>query len=55
LAPIVAGYLFQHGMGLQAVSIIMGCGALIGAITLLFVRYQSTSEANLGAASQASR
>ena len=45
LAPIIAGYLFQHGMGLQAVSIIMGCGALIGAVTLLFVRYQSTSEA----------
>ena len=45
LAPIIAGYLFQHGMGLQTVSIIMGCGALIGAITLLFVRYQSTSEA----------
>ena len=45
LAPIIAGYLFQHGMGLQTVSIIMGCGALIGAITLLFVKYQSTSEA----------
>ena len=48
LAPIVAGYLLQHGMGLQAVSIIMGCGALIGAVTLLFVKYQSTSEAKLG-------
>ena len=45
LAPIIAGYLFQHGMGLQSVSIIMGFGALIGAVALLFVRYQSTSEA----------
>jgi MFS transporter, AAHS family, vanillate permease len=47
LAPIIAGYLLQHGMTLQAVSIIMGCGALIGAFALLFVRYQNTSEANL--------
>jgi benzoate transport len=45
LAPIIAGYLFQHGMGLQAVSTIMGCGALLGAFALLFVRYASTSEA----------
>jgi benzoate transport len=50
LAPIIAGYLLQHGMSLQLVSIIMGCGALIGAFALLFVRYASTSEAHLGAA-----
>jgi len=55
LAPMVAGYLLQHGMGLQAVSIIMGCGALIGAVTLLFVKYESTSEANLGSVSQPAR
>ncbi len=48
LAPIIAGYLFQHGMGLQSVSIIMGCGSLLGAAALLFVKYQSTSEANMG-------
>ncbi len=53
LAPIIAGYLLQHGMSLQAVSIIMGCGALVGAFALLFVRYASTSEANIGAATSA--
>jgi predicted MFS family arabinose efflux permease len=50
LAPIIAGYLLQHGMSLQLVSIIMGCGALIGAFALLFVRYANTSEAHLGTA-----
>ena len=55
LAPIIAGYLFQHGMGLQSVSIIMGCGSLLGAAALLFVKYQSTSEANMGSAPEPSR
>ena len=45
LAPIIAGYLFKNGMGLQMVSIIMASGALLGAVALLFVRYASTSEA----------
>jgi hypothetical protein len=27
------------------VSIIMGCGSLLGAVALLFVKYESTSEA----------
>jgi MFS family permease len=45
LAPILAGYLFGQGHTLQTVSIIMGCGSLIGAIALLFVKFESTSEA----------
>jgi MFS family permease len=45
LAPILAGYLFQQGLSLQTVSIVMGGGSLVGAVTLLFVRYASTSEA----------
>jgi benzoate transport len=45
LAPILAGYLFGQGMSLQTVSIVMGCGSLIGAVTLLFVKFASTSEA----------
>jgi predicted MFS family arabinose efflux permease len=45
LAPILAGYLFQQGFTLQTVSIVMGCGSLLGAIALLFVKFQSTSEA----------
>jgi len=45
LAPILAGYLFGHGFTLQTVSIVMGCGSLAGAIALLFVKFESTSEA----------
>ena len=45
LAPILAGYLFGQGYSLQTVSIIMGCGSLVGAIALLFVKFESTSEA----------
>ena len=56
LAPILAGYLFGHGYTLQTVSIIMGCGSLIGAVALLFVKFESTSEAAPGlAATPASR
>jgi len=45
LAPILGGYLFGHGHTLLTVSIVMGCGSLIGAIALLFVKFESTSEA----------
>jgi MFS family permease len=34
LAPIIAGYLFSYGYGLQTVAIIMGCGSLIAALLL---------------------
>lgn len=50
LAPILAGYLFGQGFSLQAVSIVMGCGSLIGAVALLFVKFQNTSEAAPAAA-----
>ncbi len=50
LAPILAGYLFGHGFSLQAVSIVMGCGSLLGAAALLFVKFESTSEAGTGGA-----
>jgi len=55
LAPILAGYLFGQGMSLQSVSIVMGCGSLIGAVTLLFVKFANTSEASPAAATPASR
>jgi MFS family permease len=48
LGPILAGYLYGHGMSLQALSIVMGCGSLIGAVVLLFVKFASTSEARMG-------
>ena len=49
LAPILAGYLFGQGMSLQTVSIVMGCGSLIAAVALLFVKFADTSEAGVGA------
>ena len=52
LAPLLAGYLFGQGMSLQAVSIVMGAGSLIGAITLLFVKFENTSEAVSGGESR---
>ncbi len=45
LAPILAGYLFGQGLSLQTVSIVMGAGSLLGAVLLLFVKFESTSEA----------
>jgi len=50
LGPVLAGYLYGHGMSIQTLSIIMGCGSLLGAITLLFVKYADTSEAATPAA-----
>jgi predicted MFS family arabinose efflux permease len=47
LAPILAGYLFGNGFTLQTVSIVMGCGSLLGAFALLFVKYANTSEASI--------
>lgn len=38
LAPYVAGVLFQHGFGLQAVAIAMASGSLIGVVALLLAR-----------------
>ncbi len=38
LAPILAGYLFQAGFGLQSVAIIMACGALLASVLLFFLR-----------------
>ena len=55
LEPILAGYLFQQGLSLQTVSIVMGCGSLLGAAALLFVKYANTSEAAPAAATPASR
>lgn len=56
LAPILAGYLFGQNYSLLTVSVIMGCGSLLGAAALLFVKYENTSEAvPAAAASPASR
>lgn len=38
LAPIVAGFMFTGGIGVPAVALVMGCGSLLAAIALLFLR-----------------
>jgi len=38
LAPVLAGYLFLAGYGLQTVAIFMGAGSLLAAIALLFLK-----------------
>jgi benzoate transport len=38
LAPIIAGYLFAAGFGLQGVATVMGCGALLAAVLLFFLK-----------------
>jgi benzoate transport len=35
LSPIIAGYMFQAGLGLQAVAVVMASGALIAGIALI--------------------
>ena len=37
IAPVLAGYLFQAGFGLQAVALVMGSAALLGALLLFFL------------------
>lgn len=41
LAPVIGGYLFQAGFGLQAVAVIMGTGSILAAIALFFVKVRS--------------
>jgi benzoate transport len=38
LAPVAAGYLFRAGFTLQVVALIMACGSLLAAVTLLALR-----------------
>jgi MFS family permease len=38
LAPIIAGYLFEYGFGLQAVALAMGSGSLLAAVVLLVLK-----------------
>jgi benzoate transport len=41
IAPILAGYLFEAGYGLQAVAVIMGVGSLCAALALALLRLES--------------
>jgi MFS family permease len=42
LAPILAGFLFEAGIGVPTVAVIMGGGALLAAVTLLFLKLDPT-------------
>ncbi|WP_335339230.1 MFS transporter [Sphingorhabdus sp. M41] len=42
LAPVLAGYLFLAGYGLQTVAIFMGMGSLLGAVALLLLKVRET-------------
>ena len=41
LAPVIAGYLFQAGFGLQAVSTMMAMGSLLSAAALLALKVRA--------------
>jgi benzoate transport len=43
LAPIVAGYLFQAGFGLQAVATMMAMGSLLSAVALLALKVPAST------------
>jgi MFS family permease len=38
LAPIAAGFMFEGGIGVPFVAVVMGCGSLLAAIALLFLK-----------------
>jgi len=42
LAPIIAGYLFQAGFGMQAVATLMAMGSLLSAVALLALKVRAT-------------
>jgi benzoate transport len=44
LAPIIAGYLFQAGLALQLVALIMACGSLLAAAALLALTVRDGDE-----------
>lgn len=42
LGPVIAGFLFQSGLGLQGVSIAMGMGSLVAIVAILALRGQAS-------------
>ena len=38
LAPVIAGYLFQAGLALQTVALLMACGSLLAAVALFMLK-----------------
>jgi MFS family permease len=46
LAPIAAGYMFEGGMGVPAVAVILACGSIIAAFALSFLRIEPVTQGN---------
>jgi len=46
LAPIAAGYMFNGGMSVPAVSVILAFGSMLAAIALLFLKIEPATHAN---------
>jgi MFS family permease len=42
LAPIAAGFMFDGGIGVPVVAVILACGSLLAACALLFLRLEET-------------
>ncbi|MGO4892727.1 MFS transporter [Flavobacterium sp. W21_SRS_FM6] len=40
LSPIIAGYLFTAGVGLQGVAMVMGAGALVSAVAIILIGFR---------------
>ncbi|MCP5145916.1 MAG: MFS transporter [Gammaproteobacteria bacterium] len=49
LAPIIAGFLFESGIPVPVVAMIMAIGSLVGAIVLLFLKINPEHEQPVGA------
>jgi benzoate transport len=45
MAPVIAGYLFQAGLALQTVALVMACGSLLAAVALLALRVRDADDA----------
>ncbi|GAB3677221.1 MFS transporter [Salinisphaera aquimarina] len=48
LSPIIAGLLFESGVGLQGVALFMACGSLLAAAALMFLRIRKAEPSPTG-------
>jgi MFS family permease len=53
LAPIAAGFMFEGGVGVPIVAVIMACGSLLAAFALLFLKLDTAPPEALEAKSAA--
>jgi benzoate transport len=45
LGPVIAGYLFEAGLGLQIVALVMACGSLLAAVAVLALKVRDEDDA----------